>query len=156
MIISLVRLIDPGWVGCTVLIISKHISEDSIQKEWSVSSNGRKQRARERQNPKHGAQHRDRTHNPEIMTWTKIKSQMLNQQSHPGTREVAFKALLKTNLHSDNSKSKFCIIIQFNPLLVRTWFLSLDPALGFGQDPNSDPSYSQSLGSLTFASFHCC
>ena len=40
-------------------------------------------RERDRENPKHGAQHTTQSHDHGIMTRVKIKSWMLNQLNHP-------------------------------------------------------------------------
>ena len=44
----------------------------------------------EREGAEQGALHRAQSHDPEIMTRAKIKSQMLNCWSHPGTRDIEY------------------------------------------------------------------
>ena len=59
---------------------------------------------KERENPKtetlgwDGAPRGVLSHAPEIMTWTEIKSQMLNWLSHLGPRKLCFKGIRGTKL----------------------------------------------------------
>ena len=51
---------------------------------WEGAGRGRgRKRISSRLHTQHGAQHGAWTHNPEIMTWAKIKSQIFNWLSHP-------------------------------------------------------------------------
>ena len=62
------------------------------------------------------------SHDPEIMTWAKIKSQALNQLSHPGTP--------KLNSWSPSLPSKK-LVSSFAPLLRAQTWCHLQPSLSF-------------------------
>ena len=117
---------SPGTMSCFVFKYFYFERERERERE-RVHKTGEGQRGRERISSKFhtlckcGAQHGARYHNHEIVTWAKIKSQMLNQLSHHGaTRMSVFKwkegiylRAKKIKFHINYANNLFSLIIAW-------------------------------------------
>jgi len=99
------------WMSCLLIIILIFFKIYLIEREslqvWE------KERQRSRLPIEHGAWHQGwgcgaQSHNPEIMTWAKIKNQTLNQLSYPGTPKIVTFLCSCLLIQSKNVRSILC------------------------------------------------